>query len=55
MGASPETNRFAERLFPDIDYEMTRNKIGRVRIETVADMQNQILSLINLRAADEAL
>lgn len=55
MGASPETNRFVERLFPDIDYEITRNKIGRVRIETVADMQDQILSMINLRAADEAL
>lgn len=25
MGASPEINRFCERLFPDIDFEMTRN------------------------------
>lgn len=25
MGASPEINRLCERLFPDIDFEMTRN------------------------------
>ena len=28
MGASPETNRFCERLFPDIDFEMARKNIG---------------------------
>lgn len=49
MGASPETNRFCERLFPDIDFEKIRNNIGRVRIETVEDMQNQIISMINLQ------
>ncbi len=30
MGASPETNVLCERLFPDIDFEVTRNNIGRV-------------------------
>ncbi len=50
MGASPETNRFCERLFPDIDFEMTRKNIGRIRIETVEDMQNQIVAMINLQA-----
>lgn len=49
MGASPETNRFCERLFPDIDFKKIRNNIGRVRIETVEDMQNQIISMINLQ------
>ncbi len=29
MGASPETNSFCERLFPDIDFEMTRKNIDR--------------------------
>ena len=51
MGASPETNCFCERLFPDIDFEMTRKNIGRIRIETVEDMQNQIVAMINLQAA----
>ena len=53
MGASPETNCFCERLFPNIDFEMTRKNIGRVRIETVEDMQNQIVAMINLQAIDK--
>lgn len=48
MGASPETNSFCERMFPDIDFEMVRKNIGRIRIETVEDKQNQIISMINL-------
>ena len=53
MGASPETNSFCERMFPDIDFEMTRKNIGRIRIETVEDMQNQIISMVNLQAIEE--
>ena len=53
MGASPEANSYCERMFPDIDFEMTRNNIGRIRIETVEDMQNQIISLVNLQAIEE--
>ena len=53
MGASPEINRFCERLFPNIDFEMARNKIGRIRIEIVEDMQNQIIAMINLQAFDK--
>ena len=49
MGASPETNSYCERMFPDIDFEMTRKNIGRIRIETVEDMQNQIISMVNLQ------
>ncbi len=52
MGASPETNRFCERMFPQIDFELVRNNIGRIRIETVEDMQNQIVAMINLQAVD---
>ncbi len=55
MGASPETNSFCERLFPDIDFEMTRKNIGRIRIETVEDMQNQIIAMINLQAVDKEI
>ena len=52
MGASSETNSFCERLFPDIDFEMTRKNIGRIKVETVEDMQNQIIAIINLQEAD---
>lgn len=52
MGASPETNSLCERLFPDIDFEMIRHNIGRVRIETVEDVQRQIIAMINLQAVD---
>ena len=52
MGASPETNSFMEKIFPDIDYETTRKQIGRIRIEPVEDMQNEIISMINLLAID---
>ena len=53
IGASPETNSFMEKLFPEIDYEMTRKQIGRIRIETVENMQNEIISMINLLAVDK--
>ena len=52
-GASPETNGFCERLFPDIDFEMARKNIGRIRVENVENMQNQIISMVNLRAMEE--
>ncbi len=55
MGASPEINSLCERLFPDIDFEMTRSSIGRVRIETVEEMQNQIISMANLQAIDKEI
>ena len=42
MGASPEINSLCEKLFPDIDFEMVRNDIGRIRIETVSDMQSSV-------------
>lgn len=52
MGASPDTNQFCEKMFPDIDFEKARNEIGSVRVETVEEMQKQIVSMINLEAAD---
>ncbi len=53
MGASPETNDYFEKMFPDIDFEMTRKNIGRIRIENVEDMQNQIISMVNLQAIEK--
>ena len=52
MVASPETISFMEKIIPDIDYEMTRKQNVRIRIETVEDMQNEIISMINLMAVD---
>ncbi len=50
MGASPETNSLCERLFPDIDFKSIRDRIGRVRIETVEEVQSQMVSMINLQS-----
>ena len=50
MGASPEINVLLEKLFTDIDFKKVREHIGRVRIEEVEDIQNQIISMINLQA-----
>lgn len=50
MGASPQINDLLEKLFTDIDHQAERAHIGRVRIEEVEDMQNQIIAAINLQA-----
>ena len=55
MGASPEINNLLEKLFPDVDYNMERNCIGRVRIDEVERIQQEIVSVINLRALDSEL
>ena len=55
MGASPETNSLCERLFPDADFEMIRNNIGRVRIETVEEIQNQIMAMVNLQSLEREI
>ena len=55
MGASPEINNLLEKLFPDVDYKMERNRIGRVRIDEVERIQQEIVSVINLRALDSEL
>lgn len=49
MGASPEINDLLKKIFTDIDFKLMRDQIGRVRIEEVEDMQNQIITLINLQ------
>lgn len=55
MGASPEINNLLEKLFPDVDYKMERNCIGRIRIDEVERIQQEIVSVINLRALDSEL
>ncbi len=53
MGASPEVNHFCREIFPDVDFETTRDRIGSIRIETVEQMQSQIVSMINLSAIEK--
>lgn len=55
MGASPGINNLLEKLFPDVDYKMERNCIGRVRLDEVERIQQEIVSIINLRALDSEL
>lgn len=55
MGASPEVNKLLEKLFQDIDYKMLRNRIGRVRIDEVERIQNEIVSMINLQVMDNKI
>lgn len=55
MGASPDINQFFEKVFPDIDFENTRNEIGRIRVETVEEMQAQIVSIVNLQYMDRKI
>lgn len=50
MGASPETNNLCAAIFPEIDFKTIQSRIGRVRIEQVEEIQNQIISTINLQA-----
>ncbi len=52
MGASPEINNLLEKLFPEADYKIERNCIGRVRVDEVERIQQEIVSVINLRALD---
>lgn len=40
---------------PDVDYKMERNCIGRVRVDEVERIQQEIVSVINLRALDSEL
>ncbi len=50
MGASPEINSLCERLFPGTDFKTAQNLAGRIPIEMAEDMQNQIVTMINLQA-----
>lgn len=55
MGASPDTNQFFEKIFLDIDFEKIRNEIGRIRVETVEEIQEQIVSIVNLQYMDRKI
>lgn len=50
MGASPVANLYIEKLFLDIDFKAAMQTIGRIRIEEVEEMQNQIVAMINWAA-----
>lgn len=50
MGASPETNNLCAAIFPEIDFKKIQSRIGSVRTEQVEEIQNQIITMINLQA-----
>lgn len=53
MGASPAVNDFLQNIYTDIDFRNEQQKIGRVRIDEIEDLQNQIVAWINLAADNE--
>lgn len=53
MGASPAANSLCAKLLPEIDLAAAQHRIGSVRIERVQEMQAQIVSMINLQAAEQ--
>lgn len=48
MGSSPEVNAFLQNIFADADFQKEQIIIGRVKAEEIEDIQNQIVSIINL-------
>lgn len=47
-GASPMINDFLKELFPEINFKTEQAKIGLIKIEEVEEIQNEIVSLINM-------
>lgn len=47
MGASPEANRLLRELFPGIDFEAERGRIGAVRLDEVERLQAEIVRTVN--------
>jgi len=47
LGASPTTNDFLERIFPDIDFPKMREVIGRISIEEVEKAEQEIVKIMN--------
>lgn len=41
------------KLFPDIDYKTIQNNIGKIRVDEIENIQNEIISMINLEAIDK--
>lgn len=48
MGASPKINDFLVKLLPEINFKLEREKIKAVKIDEVIEIQNEIISLLNL-------
>lgn len=48
MGASPKVNDFLQRIYPEIDFQNEQKKIGRIRMEEVEEIHNQIVAMINI-------
>lgn len=48
MGISPQVNDFLIDLYPEINFKLEQEKIGRIRVNDIEEIHNGIVSLINL-------
>lgn len=48
MGTSPQVNDFLIDLYPEINFKLEQEKIGRIRVNDIEEIHNGIVSLINL-------
>lgn len=48
MGASPAVQHFLQGIYGDTDFQKVQNRIGRIRVEEVESLQNQIVAAVQL-------
>jgi transcriptional regulator with XRE-family HTH domain len=48
MGASPAVQNFLQGIYGDTDFQKVQNRIGRIRVEEVESLQNQIVAAVQL-------
>ena len=48
MGASPAVHNFLQGIYGDTDFQKVQNRIGRIRVEEVESLQNQIVAAVQL-------
>lgn len=47
MGSSPKVNEFLQKLLPELDIRLERQRVGQVRIEDVEEAQRKIIISMN--------
>ena len=48
MGASTAVQNFLQGIYGDTDFQKVQNRIGRIRVEEVESLQNQIVAAVQL-------
>lgn len=52
MGASPKVNEYLQSLFPNIDFANERDAIGRIPINEIINIHDEIIEAINNKTLD---